>query len=455
MRAWRQEEEDYLIENYKYKSTKELSSYLNRSEKAIATRVSVLGLNKVNILIDYHDRITRMLEQDNSVSEIAKEFNVGSGYMSRYIKEKKLDTNLEQKPLSFGKIAMMNGIEDPIDFSLDDPTLKQYYIYWYQNYRRSTVREVTKSKYRGDFGAICTHPLADMKLKEVNRGSAQDYLNQYGANRSKLTVLDHWQKLRSLFSDAMTDGLITFNPFTNLKAVYKEQQSSPKELKKKRNEKKSLEMDEYNRLKYHLMFWFGKNLNKQPIRNKSPFGELTMAEQISYMIIFIALKTGARFSEVIGLTEQDVKFGTRELDFDKTWDYKDTYDFTLTKNVSSIRTIEVDSETVELIRRFIDWKNNFNVETHKNTLFVEVGAKIFNSTINNHLSKMLKNLKIEPITLHGLRHTHASILIANNVPLQVIAKRLGHTDTNMIQRVYGHLLEVTEDEGNRMIMRLI
>jgi integrase len=51
-----------------------------------------------------------------------------------------------------------------------------------------------------------------------------------------------------------------------------------------------------------------------------------------------------------------------------------------------------------------------------------------------------KRAKIEPpITFHGLRHTWASHAVMNGVPLIIVAKNLGHKDTRMVERVYGHL----------------
>ena len=47
--------------------------------------------------------------------------------------------------------------------------------------------------------------------------------------------------------------------------------------------------------------------------------------------------------------------------------------------------------------------------------------------------------RIEPITFHGLRHTYASRLAMNGVPLAVIAAQLGHSDTRMVEKHYGHL----------------
>jgi integrase len=51
-----------------------------------------------------------------------------------------------------------------------------------------------------------------------------------------------------------------------------------------------------------------------------------------------------------------------------------------------------------------------------------------------------KHAKIEPpINFHALRHTYCSLAIMNGVPLLVIARNVGHKDTKMVERHYGHL----------------
>src|SRR5262249_44629300 len=50
------------------------------------------------------------------------------------------------------------------------------------------------------------------------------------------------------------------------------------------------------------------------------------------------------------------------------------------------------------------------------------------------------NARIDPsISFHGLRHTWASHAVMNGVPLLVVAKNLGHADTRMVEKHYGHL----------------
>ena len=56
------------------------------------------------------------------------------------------------------------------------------------------------------------------------------------------------------------------------------------------------------------------------------------------------------------------------------------------------------------------------------------------------MAEAVARAKITPaITFHGLRHTWASLAAMNGVPLMVVAKNLGHVDTRMVERHYGHL----------------
>ena len=110
-----------------------------------------------------------------------------------------------------------------------------------------------------------------------------------------------------------------------------------------------------------------------------------------------------RFSEALALTPKDFDFSHQSLIVDKTWDYKGDGGFLPTKNKSSVRKIQLDWQTIikfsELIKGLPDDKPIF------------VKGRVFNSTINGVLERYCKKLGIPVISIHGLRHTHASLLL--------------------------------------------
>ncbi|WP_026314346.1 tyrosine-type recombinase/integrase [Allofustis seminis] len=59
-----------------------------------------------------------------------------------------------------------------------------------------------------------------------------------------------------------------------------------------------------------------------------------------------------------------------------------------------------------------------------------------------------KKANIKRITFHGLRHTHASILLHKKIPIEYISKRLGHASTSITFDTYSHLTKEFEEQEN-------
>ena len=395
------------------------------------------------------EQIEDLAEQGYTRKEIAKEIGVSYKTLNKYLLDEGMADKVKNAPtVQKQKNEIQNILKIPTSFVPSSNMLVwQWYTVWFQTYRLPTIRQVTAGKYASHFESLFKSELGQMPLEDVKRVDAQKLINDYGTTHSKLTSRDFMQRLKSLFNDAQQDGLITLNPFTNLSLMYREKHLTPIEMKEKRDEKKWLEMDEYLKLKDFLVNRLtGIFLNT--LEKTDPILVLRL------MFTLVALKTGARVSEILGLTYSDLDFFDFSINIDKTWDYKNQTGFMPTKNISSIRKVSVDKETMLLLKEYVNWIGE-NVETEMSTLFVLKDRRYHNSNANDFLKKLLTDLDIEPITYHKLRHTQASILIANQVPEQLVAKRLGHTDVGMVRKVYGHLLEKTENEGNEMIMGLI
>lgn len=337
--------------------------------------------------------------------------------------------------------------------------LEDYFLKWFETYRKKYIREVSAEKYLLHHRHISNHAVGKMEMKMIKRKHAQTMVADFGESRSKQTVQTFLSYLKACFNDAIIDGIVKLNPFQRIDLVYKEQKYSVEQRKTVREKKFSLEVDEYERLKSFLVRWLHSQLKDKPIfswHGERVDSKKRVAKQIHVMLIYVGLKSGARFSEIMGLTRDDIDFQAMTINIDKTWDYKKTNNmFIPTKNEGSVRKIILDQEAMGIVHMYIHWLDKYEVVTVKNTLFIEVGKKTYNSSINLDLQTFLKTVGIDKISFHKLRHTHASYLIANKISLQVIAKRLGHTDTNMIQRVYGHLLVETEINENKRILELI
>ena len=117
-----------------------------------------------------------------------------------------------------------------------------------------------------------------------------------------------------------------------------------------------------------------------------------------------------------------------------------------TKNKSSVRKIQIDWQTIiqfsELVkglekdRPIFVWKE-----------------KVYNSTINNILARHCKAADISVISVHGLRHTHASLLLFAGVSIASVARRLGHASMTTTQKTYLHIIQELENKDVDLVMR--
>lgn len=79
--------------------------------------------------------------------------------------------------------------------------------------------------------------------------------------------------------------------------------------------------------------------------------------------------------------------------------------------------------------------------------------KVYNSTVNNILERHCKKLEIPVISIHGLRHTHASLLLFAGGSIASVALRLGHASMTTTQKTYLHIIQELENQDIDLVMR--
>lgn len=68
------------------------------------------------------------------------------------------------------------------------------------------------------------------------------------------------------------------------------------------------------------------------------------------------------------------------------------------------------------------------------------------TSVQRAFSAAIKKSGVKPITIHSLRHSHATVLINAGVNIVAVSKRLGHSSINITLKTYAHLLKETEEE---------
>ena len=173
---------------------------------------------------------------------------------------------------------------------------------------------------------------------------------------------------------------------------------------------------------------------------------LNLSGEINWdWFILLLAKTGMRFSEALAITPKDFDFSHQTLSINKTWDYKGEGGFLPTKNKSSMRKIQIDWQMV------IQFSELVKNKPENEPIFAK--GKVYNSTINDILSRCCKAAKVSEISIHGLRHTHASLLLFAGVSIASVARRLGHASMTTTQKTYLHIIQELENKDVDLVMR--
>ena len=291
----------------------------------------------------------------------------------------------------------------------------KYYEEWIELYKVNAIRSVTLDKYYMSLKWI-TKLAPELKLNDLNRRTYQKLINDYALEHEKQTTQDFHHQVKSAIMDAVDEGLIKQNP--TRKIIIKG---------KKPGNKKPKFLNQYELQQLIRQLDLGTELNWD------------------WYILLVA-KTGLRFAEALAITPNDFDFAKQLLSVNKTWNYRATKGgFQPTKNFSSIRKVQLDWQIAMQFSQMVkDLPEN-------EPIFVK--QRVFNSTVNNRLTVLCKRAEVPVITVHGLRHTHASILLFAGVSIASVARRLGHSNMTTTQDTYLHIIQELETQDGEKIMR--
>lgn len=249
--------------------------------------------------------------------------------------------------------------------------------------------------------------LDDKKLSEITSLDIQKCVdNLVKLNLKNTTIGLYLAKMHTAFNYAINHKVLAFMPIKNIEILVSKVDSN----------KKALTKQELNDL-----------LSKIKNRNY-------------YMISLIASKCGLRLGEILGLTWDDIDEVNRTISVNKQWKkLKDgTCNFGELKSVNSNRIVPIP----------VPEKRNINsinvmaeIKKYKEEFPINYDKRLFHYKHSQHLTELLSDVYKKAgynISIHELRHTYATGLIASGIDFKTVAYFMGH-DVKQTIDTYSHV----------------
>jgi len=163
-----------------------------------------------------------------------------------------------------------------------------------------------------------------------------------------------------------------------------------------------------------------------------------------YITFLLALTTGMRQGEILGLRWKDVDFenGCVRITQTLSSDGKELLPYTKTKSGS--RTIDLPEETIMALKEhWLFIRREKEARVYKDLDLVvctEFGTPTHKSNIRRVFKNIIKQAGTPKIRFHDMRHTHATLLLLQGVNPKIVSERLGHADVRITLDTYSHLL---------------
>lgn len=292
------------------------------------------------------------------------------------------------------------------------------------SYRRYQLQAVKQSTYKRNYHAAKT--IMDILGEDtlINRLTASYVTDCFLATgKAPGTLNEHLTRFKAImrwgFQNDYIDNISFIDKINRFKDV----------TKKEKIKDKFLEPEELSTLLKHIQdtkcwHWF-------------------------YLTKFMVL-SGLRLGEAIALEINDVDIKNRVIHVNKTYDSVNKI-VTTPKTSCSIRDVYIQDELLSCIKLAkLYFKEIKLMNGVRNKLFITgpdgdyVSLFAFNKFLSEH-SYVINNKKV---TSHVLRHTHASLLLAEGISIDTISRRLGHENSKITKEIYLHVTEKLKEKDN-------
>lgn len=337
-------------------------------------------------------------------------------------KESSFKTEKEAlKALLEVKASLLNDQSKQVEYN--QMTVSQWLDIWYETYNSGW--EVTSRLQRKNAIKHQMKPLlGKFKLSKLDRTTyVREYINKLSKKYKPSTVALFHRLFKIAINAAVEDEIIPRNRFNKISIEQEEELDN------------FLTSDELNIL-------LDVTKKHENITN--------------YTFILLLAYTGLRKGEALGLKWKNINLKEKTVTVERT---RDRYGDRPPKTKNSYRTFPIDDIVVNQLQVYQKWcietkfAYGMKLDKKKDYVFISYqGGTPMGANTSKYLFERIykqlekDNIHIKRITPHGLRHTHATILINMGIPPKTIADRLGNT-VEMIYNVYSHSFKELEDKA--------
>ena len=291
-------------------------------------------------------------------------------------------------------------------------TFKEIYDLWWESYVQKGLKLSTVDKTKLYFRVHILPKLGKKPIKAISIIDCQKTVNEWSSGHLCSTYKGYASKV---FRFAIKLGIIATNPMDLVDMPLKRPAT-------KKDCDKYYTQSELN----DFLSWIKKNQSDR-----------------DFAIFRLLAYTGMRRGELYALNWSDLDLTKGTLRINKSvMRVQSNFSISSPKNIFSERTITLDSETIQILRHWkLAQKKSFfrqGIMTHPDS-----EQLMFTNRTNGFLTAACLNTIMDKfpgkrLTPHGLRHTHATLLLNNGVPVNDVQHRLGHANAKMTLDVYGH-----------------
>lgn len=310
-------------------------------------------------------------------------------------------------------------------------TVGEWLTYWLTTIAENNDEESTIYGYKNIINKHIIPSLGNIKLQKLTVKDIQDYYNDKQKDEdnplSSNTVRKHHTLLKTALSVAVDQDIILVNPADKVKP--------PKYIKPK--------------IKYY------------DIDTMKRLFELVKDTRLE-CTVWISGFTGVRRSELCGIMWSKINFERKILSIDHTRVNvgSSIIEKDRTKNESSTRKIALNDEVIEVLlsekakqdesRKML--KGHYIESDY--VIVMENGKPYRPNYLSELFTKFINDSNLPPITLHGLRHTVASVANDAGINTYGISKLLGHSSPSTTSRIYTHQFDDTQKDSVDAISNL-